>query len=187
MDGGCLPFQKDIRWWNCGIGWRKSCIEGRKNKVLYISVFNSTWLIHHDLFTVIYFSSLCIDNSPTSCSVSLNRLFRLQLYAPSKSWLISNTIRPFWRFRKVLVTRFSCSLSRRPRLRTQNWPLSPKVFSRHWRVILFCNRPMYATVTDCAVTSVGNWEKATNTRERIQNATMLYFNQQQLWIFAQRK
>ena len=128
----------------------------------------------YDLFT-----SLCIGNSPTSCSVSLNRLFRLQLYAPSKSWLISKTIRPFWRLRKVVVTRFSCSLSGRPGLRTQNWPLSPKVFSRHWRVILFCDRPMYATVTDCAVTSVGNWETATNSRERIQIATMLYFNRQQ--------
>ena len=133
----------------------------------YISIFKSTWFIHQ--FTH--------DNSPTSCSVSLNWLFRLQLYAPSKSWLISNTICSFWRFWMVSVTRFSCSLSWRPGLRTQNWPLTPKVFSRHWRVILFCDRPMYTT-SNCAVISVGNWETATNSRQKIQNAVMLYFNRQ---------
>ena len=161
MDSGCLAFRKDIRWWNGVVRWRKSCNEDKANKLPCTFVFN---LFMH-------------NNSPTSCSVLLDRPLTLQLYAPSKSWLISNTIRSgFWRFWKVLVTMFSDSLSEKPGLRTQNSPLTGKVFSRHWRVILFCNRPSYTTDTDCAVTSVGTWETATISREKIQNATMLFFN-----------
>ena len=171
MDSGCLAFRKDIRWWNRDIGWRKSWNEGRANKLSYTSDFKSR--IYSPVYRFMH------SNSPTSSSVALERPLTLQLYAPSKSWLISNTIRSFWGFWKVLVSMFSCSLSGKPGLRTQNWPLSPILFSRHWRVILFCDRPMYTTVTDCAVTSVGTWETATISREKIQNATMLFFNWQQ--------
>ena len=35
MDSGCLALRKDIRWWNRDIGWRKSCNEGRANKISF--------------------------------------------------------------------------------------------------------------------------------------------------------
>ena len=43
MDSGCLAFQKDIRWWNGVVRWRKSCNEGKANKLPYTFVFKS-WI-----------------------------------------------------------------------------------------------------------------------------------------------
>ena len=43
MDSGCLALQKDIRWLNGVVRWRKSCNEGRANKLPYTFVFKS-WI-----------------------------------------------------------------------------------------------------------------------------------------------